>query len=448
MDNVTAISVAVVAGVGYLWYRRTKHQELTVKDYQAAFPTAQWVSAMRATDAASDSPMIGSNIGAGPDTLAETLSGPSGMDILDASVEAYRATKSSISMSLVARTMTFDAHWVAALDAGVKQFVILAAGLDARAWRLPRMDKSVKVFEVDVPLAHAYKAERIATLDAPLACSRIAVEADLSEPSWVDALLAAGFEPSQPSFFLIEGLLMYLPPGAPEALLSATAGLMSKGSTLTGDTFVGSLGLTDQSFVQSLGTKWTFEFATHDAVKAQLASVGLDGATVEAVDWQSGSQSGSQQVKPDDEAYPEDKAKKMQQVLLSMGMWPVGAKIMTVRNLIKKGEEGAKQLATQVVADKMNFHGLAEVDAATKTKIVELILTTPLKEPRQGTTSFVEALLAEAHEIGKGEDMQISLVRQWWTMGAFMFNMMRLAAKMRKGGGGSGTYVTYMVKKA
>ena len=141
-----------------------------------------------------------------------------GMKILDASAKKYSTSRQAISAALVDRTQTFDEKWVAALDAGVKQFVILAAGLDARAWRLPRMDKSVRVFEVDVPVAHAYKNERVATLDAPLPCTRVVVEADLSDPGWVDALTAAGFEPSKPSFFLIEGLLMYLPPGACAAL--------------------------------------------------------------------------------------------------------------------------------------------------------------------------------------------------------------------------------------
>lgn len=214
----TAAAVTLAAGAGYYWFRRRQHQSRLVEDYQAAFPTAQWVSAMRAADAASAAPKIGRNVGAGPDTLAATLAGEAGMKILDASAKKYSTSRQAISAALVDRTQTFDEKWVAALDAGVKQFVILAAGLDARAWRLPRMDKSVRVFEVDVPVAHAYKNERVATLDAPLPCTRVVVEADLSDPGWVDALTAAGFEPSKPSFFLIEGLLMYLPPGACAAL--------------------------------------------------------------------------------------------------------------------------------------------------------------------------------------------------------------------------------------
>merc|ERR1719171_1830175 len=132
---------------------------------------------MRAADAASAAPKIGRNVGAGPDTLAATLAGEAGMKILDASAKKYSTSRQAISAALVDRTQTFDEKWVAALDAGVKQFVILAAGLDARAWRLPRMDKSVAVYEVDVPEAMRYKAERIAQLSMyELACKRVVVE--------------------------------------------------------------------------------------------------------------------------------------------------------------------------------------------------------------------------------------------------------------------------------
>ena len=58
---------------------------------------------------------------------------------------------------LVERTRWLDARWMAALDGGVRQFVILGAGLDARAWRLPRLSATCRVFELDVPAAIAYK---------------------------------------------------------------------------------------------------------------------------------------------------------------------------------------------------------------------------------------------------------------------------------------------------
>lgn len=63
------------------------------------------------------------------------------------------------------------------MKAGIQQFVILAAGLDARAWRIPNMHKSIKVFEVDVPRAIMYKKTKLHLLEGiyTLDCSRIEV---------------------------------------------------------------------------------------------------------------------------------------------------------------------------------------------------------------------------------------------------------------------------------
>ena len=107
---------------------------------------------------------------------------------------------------------------MAALDGGVRQFVILGAGLDARAWRLPRLSATCRVFELDVPAAIAYKEAAVARLALPCRCTRTAAAADLSETAcWPLALLESGFDPAAPSLFLLEGLLQYLPPHAPHA---------------------------------------------------------------------------------------------------------------------------------------------------------------------------------------------------------------------------------------
>jgi len=433
---LTSISVA-----GYFLYRRRQRQHsVAVEDYQAAFPTAQWVCAMRAVDAQSETPKIGRNINAGPDTLAATLTGEAGFRILDASVKMYSSTRSNLSLSLVERTQMFDQKWMAALDAGCKQFVVLAAGLDARAWRMPKMDESVTVFEVDVPNSFAYKNKRLATLQTPpsLSCSRIAVMADLSCPEWITKLVNAGFDPSQRSFFLIEGLLMYLPPGAPENLLRATANLMSRGSVLSGDSFVASLALTDQRFVTSLGSRWTWEFGTRSDVDDLMTEIGLSGTVIENVG--GGAQSDGQRG---DDGYVAAKAKRMQSVLLSLGAWPEGAKYLTVPKLIDGKETAVRALMAQIVDDKQNFQGLADEDEQTKAEIVEVALATPLEMERHGTRNLSEALLAEARLICDDPRMQKSWVGRWWTILVFMFTMMRRA---RKKGGAS--YVIYTAKKA
>jgi methyltransferase (TIGR00027 family) len=207
----------------------------TSADPEAAFPTAQWAAAMRACDACSAAPQIGANVGGGPDLAAQHLAGETGALMLDAIASPLGLRPEDTIFGLVERTRWLDARWMAALDGGVRQFVLLGAGLDARAWRLPRLSASVRVFELDVPAAIAYKEAAVARLALPCRCTRTAVAADLSEAAcWPVALLESGFDPAAPSLFLLEGLLQYLPPHAPHALLRAVAGLMAPGSAVVG----------------------------------------------------------------------------------------------------------------------------------------------------------------------------------------------------------------------
>ena len=194
-------------------------------DPAAAFLTAKGVAACRAVDAQQPTPIIGSNTGAGPDTLAEIFAGEEGFTVLDGIRAAMGGlTRAEAGNGACQRASYIDGKWMKALRAGCTQFVILASGLDSRAWRLPGMKKFVKVFEVDVPEAHQYKAQCLGALSEPpdMTCTRVVVEADLTQPNeWTTALLGAGFDPTEPSFFVAEGLLMYLPPDVVPGLLKA-----------------------------------------------------------------------------------------------------------------------------------------------------------------------------------------------------------------------------------
>ena len=254
-------------------------------DPAAAFPTAIWVAAMRAMDLKGDHPpMIGENIGAGPDLAADVLAGGRGYEMLREFAAITNRTDAETSYGLVTRTRFLDARLMAAHAAGVRQFVVLAAGLDARAWRLPLGGDASVLYELDVPEALAYKQARIdagalAMYDGP-ACRRIAVAADLSQASWADALVAAGFDAALPSFFLCEGLLMYLPrDGSAERLLEGVAGLMAPSSSLCGDILAGVLSAHANSTVQSMlakwGTKWSWDLADKSKLGPLLDSAGL-----------------------------------------------------------------------------------------------------------------------------------------------------------------------------
>jgi len=354
-----AIGCGTAAGVALLLQRLLREDESKAIDSEAAFPTAQLVAAMRAKDAQSASPQIGSNIGGGPDRAAEALAGDLGFEFLN----DMGGDHSSLAM----RTMFFDDQWMKALDAGCKQFVILAAGLDARAWRLPRLDKSVKVFEVDVPRAMAYKSQKLEEIGLECDCTRIVVEADLSNPDWKQKLVSAGFDPQEKSFFLIEGLLMYLPKEAPRELFHAASSLMQPESTITGDTFVNCLGMyrgMSQPILSKYGVKWTFEFPSNEALIAELADASLKDASVQNLNL--GAICTADEV---DEVRSD--ADRIAHRLSAARSWPPQA-IEWIRVKLAK-ENGAEDVIREIVEDRMGFNGLKDKTAEHKAAVCELL---------------------------------------------------------------------------
>ncbi|WP_081952476.1 SAM-dependent methyltransferase [Kitasatospora phosalacinea] len=114
---------------------------------------------------------------------------------------------------------------------GARQVVLLAAGLDTRAYRLD-WPSGTRVFEVDLPAVLDFKQEVLDERGAEAACERVALPADLADPGWTDRLLAAGFDPGRPTVWLAEGLLVYLEVEQAAALLTAVGGLSAPGSRL------------------------------------------------------------------------------------------------------------------------------------------------------------------------------------------------------------------------
>jgi methyltransferase (TIGR00027 family) len=128
---------------------------------------------------------------------------------------------------VVIRTRFYDDQL---LGAGCAQVVLLAAGLDTRAFRLAWPD-GTRLFEVDLPEVLAFKDEVLAGQGAEPACARVVVPADLRE-DWATALRGAGFDPAVPSAWLAEGLLMYLTPEEAERLLTTVGELAAPGSRI------------------------------------------------------------------------------------------------------------------------------------------------------------------------------------------------------------------------
>ncbi|MBK0869760.1 SAM-dependent methyltransferase [Saccharopolyspora sp. HNM0986] len=125
------------------------------------------------------------------------------------------------------RTRFFDDYVTAAAAAGIRQVVILAAGLDTRAHRLD-WPCGTTVFELDQPRVLEFKDH---VLSAQSGCERITVPVDLRE-DWPAALREAGFDPAVPTAWLAEGLLRYLPGAAVRELFARITELSAPGSLL------------------------------------------------------------------------------------------------------------------------------------------------------------------------------------------------------------------------
>jgi methyltransferase (TIGR00027 family) len=132
------------------------------------------------------------------------------------------------------RTLFFDTFFTNAAAAGIRQVVILASGLDSRAYRLAWPDGTV-VYEIDQPKVLEYKAATLAEHGVQPTADCRGVAIDLRQ-DWPTALKAAGFDPARPSAWLAEGLLMYLPAEAQDRLFEQITELSAPGSRVSAET--------------------------------------------------------------------------------------------------------------------------------------------------------------------------------------------------------------------
>lgn len=141
---------------------------------------------------------------------------------------AFTARRSAEGMAI--RTRFFDQMFLDGAAAGVRQAVILAAGLDARGYRLPWPDGTV-VYEVDQPEVIEFKTTTLDGIGAAPKATHRTVAIDLRE-DWPKALKDNGFDPTQPTAWSAEGLLIYLPSEAQDRLFDAITALSPPGSRL------------------------------------------------------------------------------------------------------------------------------------------------------------------------------------------------------------------------
>lgn len=137
------------------------------------------------------------------------------------------------------RTRFFDDYFLASTAGGIRQVVILASGLDSRAYRLPWPDGTV-VYEIDQPAVIDFKTSTLAGIGAEPTAERRTVAIDLRE-DWPAALRAAGFDSAAPTAWCAEGLLIYLPPEAHDLLFDNFTALSATGILVATDYLPGDL---------------------------------------------------------------------------------------------------------------------------------------------------------------------------------------------------------------
>jgi methyltransferase (TIGR00027 family) len=192
--------------------------------------TATAVAASRATasqgpDALLDDPWADPLVRAvGIDTFVKLVDGE--LEDTDDPMLNRRAMNEQMAV----RTRFFDDFFTAATGSGVRQTVILASGLDTRAYRLPWPAGTV-VFEIDQPEVIEFKTRTLDDLGAEPTAQRRAVAIDLRN-DWPSALKEAGFDAGQPTAWSAEGLLVYLPPEAQDRLFDNISELSAPGSRI------------------------------------------------------------------------------------------------------------------------------------------------------------------------------------------------------------------------
>ena len=193
--------------------------------------TATAVAARRAMASKGPNPLI-------DDPCAEPLVNAVGVEafskMMNGEIELVEHdpafTPQRLAEGMAVRTRFFDSFFLDAAAAGVRQAVILAAGLDTRAYRLAWPPDTV-VYEIDQPQVIEFKTRTLADLGAAPSADRRAVAVDLRD-DWPQALRDNGFDSQRPTAWIAEGLLGYLPPEAQDRLFDNITTLSFCGSRL------------------------------------------------------------------------------------------------------------------------------------------------------------------------------------------------------------------------
>jgi methyltransferase (TIGR00027 family) len=192
--------------------------------------------------------------------------------------------RAALNEQITVRTRFFDDFFAAATAAGIRQAVILASGLDTRAYRL-RWPEGTVVYEIDQPQVIEFKTGTLAGLGAAPAADRRPIGIDLRE-DWPAALRQQGFDPGQPTAWIAEGLLVYLPPEAQDRLFDNIAALSAPGSRVATEHFPDPAAFSGER-AQQLSERWSrlgFELNMSDLIFHGERSTVIDYLTANGWD--------------------------------------------------------------------------------------------------------------------------------------------------------------------
>jgi methyltransferase (TIGR00027 family) len=239
--------------------------------------TATMVAAARAIATKAENPVI-------EDRFAEPLVRAVGVDFFtrwatgaltaaDVDVEDSAWKLEHMPDAMAARTRFFDSFFEAAARAGIRQAVILASGLDSRAYRLA-WPAGMTVFEVDQPQVIEFKTTTLAKLGAVPTADLRTVAIDLRN-DWSKALVKAGFDQTRRTAWIAEGLFGYLPPEAQDRLLDSVAALSADGSRLACETIPDMPDL-DREQAREMMRRATDKWREH-GFELEFADLGYEG---------------------------------------------------------------------------------------------------------------------------------------------------------------------------
>ena len=273
--------------------------------------TATMVAASRAIASQGPDPLLDDPLA---DPLVRAVGLPPFIRLLDGEVsfddgdDPSHARRTRVEQMAV-RTRFFDDFFIAATEAGVRQAVILASGLDTRAYRL-RWPVGTVVYEIDQPQVIDFKTSTLADLGANPTAQRRTVSIDLRD-DWPTALRQQGFDVSQPAAWSAEGLLPYLPPEAQDRLFDNITALSAPGSQLATEHISDPDAFSEES-VRRIGERWQragFDLNPADLFYQGERSIVIDYLTGHG--WQVAAHPAPELYQRNGFIFPEDEAMAM-----------------------------------------------------------------------------------------------------------------------------------------